>query len=159
MVVLEWVVFYCWMFVFCWRGSRAKHSGLDLSRELGGCLPNASPLRYGDDMGLRYGAIEEFLVGLRLKIHPIKSQLYETALGANFVGFRVMPDRIRVRNDNLRRGRLRLRRLQREYGRGAIDREQFQNSLNSWMAHLNHGDTFRLRQSICDWNSIDFGIG
>jgi RNA-directed DNA polymerase len=126
-------------------------------------------LRYVDDFALfsdDHGflkeakvAIEEFLVGLRLKIHPIKSQLYETALGANFVGFRVMPDRIRVRNDNLRRGRLRLRRLQREYGRGAIDREQFQNSLNSWMAHLNHGDTFRLRQSIFGVNAIGVGIG
>jgi hypothetical protein len=30
----------------CCMDGGAKHSGLDLSRGLGGCLPNASPLRY-----------------------------------------------------------------------------------------------------------------
>jgi retron-type reverse transcriptase len=69
-------------------------------------------LRYVDDFALfsddreflddARSAIEEYLTNLRLKIHPVKSQLFETKKGANFVGFRVLPDRIRVRNDNCR---------------------------------------------------------
>jgi RNA-directed DNA polymerase len=47
-------------------------------------------------------AIEAYLATLRLEIHPIKSQLFETRHGANFVGFRVLPHRLRIRNDNLR---------------------------------------------------------
>ncbi len=115
-------------------------------------------LRYVDDFALfsndrifladARSAIEELLAGLRLKIHPIKSQLFETSIGANFVGFRVLSDRIRVRNDNLRRGRLRLRRLQTKLAAGKIDAQQVQNSLQSWTAHLCHGDTWRLREKI-----------
>jgi hypothetical protein len=53
--------------------------------------------------------IEEYLAQLRLKIHPIKSQLFETKIGANFLGFRVFSDRMRVRNSNLHHARRRLK--------------------------------------------------
>lgn len=115
-------------------------------------------LRYVDDFALfsdDYGflrdardAIESYLTTLRLRIHPIKSQLFETRMGANFVGFQVLPDRIRVRNDNLRRSRLRLRQLQTAYTNGQIDLKQLNQSIQSWVAHLEHGDTWRLRQDI-----------
>ncbi len=49
-------------------------------------------------------AIEKYLVNLRLKLHPVKSQLFETEYGANFLGFRILPDSIRVRTQNLRIG-------------------------------------------------------
>jgi retron-type reverse transcriptase len=65
-------------------------------------------------------AIEEYLASLRLKIHPIKSQLFETRHGANFLGFRVLPNCIRVRTENLRRGRRRLRLMQQDYQEGNI---------------------------------------
>lgn len=93
-------------------------------------------------------AIEEYLAKLRLKIHPIKSQLFETKHGANFLGFRIFPDRIRVRNQNLRRGRRRLRRLQIDYAEGKIDWQQVDQSIQSWLAHLDHGDTYQLRKKI-----------
>lgn len=93
-------------------------------------------------------AIEEYLAKLRLKIHPIKSQLFETKIGASFLGFRVFSDRIRLRNSNLHRARRRLKRLQRDYGRGKIDWDQVNQSMQSWFAHLDHGDTWRLRQQI-----------
>jgi RNA-directed DNA polymerase len=115
-------------------------------------------LRYVDDFALfsddrvflseAKAAIEAFLASLRLKIHPMKSQLFETSAGANFVGFRVLHDRIRVRNDNLRRGRLRLRRLKADLAAELITLEQFYNSFQAWDAHLQHGDTWCLRQKI-----------
>ena len=108
---------------------------------------------FSDDRGfLREArlAVEDYLAGLRLKIHPIKSQLFETRRGSSFVGFRVLPDRIRVRSKNLRRARSRLRRLQKEYARGQISCQQLTQSIQSWGAHLKHGDTSRLRQDIFD---------
>lgn len=121
-------------------------------------------VRYVDDFALfsddkeflekaRIG-IEQYLECLRLEIHPIKSQLCETKHGATFLGFRVLPDRIRVRTHNLRRGRKRLRRLQQECEAGKIQREDIQRSLNSWFAHLAHGNTWRLREKILS----DFGL-
>jgi retron-type reverse transcriptase len=75
-------------------------------------------VRYVDDFALfsddrefladARSAIEEYLVQLRLKIQPIKSQLFETKYGANFLGFRILPDCIRVRTENLRRAKRRL---------------------------------------------------
>ncbi|OLP15444.1 RNA-dependent DNA polymerase [Leptolyngbya sp. 'hensonii'] len=123
-------------------------------------------LRYVDDFSLFSDdrsflattrvAIETYLATLRLKIHPIKSQLFATRIGANFVGFRVLSVgntfpkqiRIRVRNDNVRRGRQRLKRMYRAYVEGQITLEHMQRSLQSWMAHLAHGNTWRLQQDI-----------
>jgi retron-type reverse transcriptase len=85
-------------------------------------------LRYVDDFALFSDdrmfsadsrlAIEEYLETLRLKIHPVKSQLFETNRGATFVGFRVLPDRIRVRAENLQRARKRLKQKQEDYKNG-----------------------------------------
>ena len=117
-------------------------------------------LRYVDDFALFSDdreflvnariEIEHYLTTLRLKIHPIKSQLFETQYGANFVGFRVFPDRIRVRNDNLRRSRKRFRELQYDYYYSQITLEKLIQRLQSWEAHLKHGDTYQLRKQIFD---------
>jgi retron-type reverse transcriptase len=92
--------------------------------------------------------IEEYLVRLRLKIHPVKSQIFTPSQGANFLGFRVFPDRIRVRSENLRRARRRLRRMQTAYAAGQLGQGDISQSLRSWIAHLAHGDTWRLREQI-----------
>ncbi len=97
--------------------------------------------------------IESYLATLRLKTHPIKSQLTQTRYGASFVGFRVLPDRIRVRNHNLQTGRRRLKRLQVAYASGELSEHEVAQSLQSWNAHLAHGDTWRLRQNI--FNNLD----
>ncbi|QZZ21991.1 RNA-directed DNA polymerase [Leptothermofonsia sichuanensis E412] len=98
--------------------------------------------------------MEDYLATLRLKMHPIKSQLFETMHGANFVGFRVLPDRIRVRNDNLRRTRRRMKELQRQYAVGKITLKPLVQRLQSWEAHLLHGDTYRLRRKVFDHYSF-----
>jgi retron-type reverse transcriptase len=115
-------------------------------------------VRYVDDFALfgedRYLlvesqlAIEEYLASLRLKLHPVKNQLLETKSGANFLGFRVFPDRIRVRTENLRRARRRLGQMQVEYSQGKITLKKVRQHLQSWVAHLKHGDTWRLRSKI-----------
>ncbi|MBO3457467.1 RNA-directed DNA polymerase [Aetokthonos hydrillicola Thurmond2011] len=92
--------------------------------------------------------IEEHLASLRLKLHPVKSQLFQTKHGANFVGFRILPNRIRVRNDNLRLARRRLRKMVLDYREGKITQQEVSQSIRSWIGHLKHGDTWRLRQEI-----------
>ncbi|MBF2089383.1 MAG: RNA-directed DNA polymerase [Synechococcales cyanobacterium K44_A2020_017] len=117
-----------------------------------------SYLRYVDDFAL-FSDDREFLVhcrhemedklaGLRLRIHPIKSQCFETRHGANFLGFRILPDQIRVRSENLRRARRRLRHQLDSYRREGIDGADIVKSLESWFAHLEHGTTWHLRQRI-----------
>lgn len=115
-------------------------------------------LRYVDDFALfsddrdwlkwARGEIEAYLATLRLRIHPIKSQIFATHHGANFLGFRVFPHQIRVRSANLRRARRRMRRLQRAYGKGQVDLADVVQRLQSWEAHLKYGDTAALREAI-----------
>jgi retron-type reverse transcriptase len=115
-------------------------------------------LRYVDDFALfsddrgflaeARQAIEAYLTTLRLKIHPIKSQLFETRLGPVFVGFRVLPDHIRVKSANLHRARYRLRQSQKQYASGSLSFEQLTQSVRSWAAHLKHADTWHLRGDI-----------
>lgn len=67
-------------------------------------------MRYVDDFALfqKIASISKMPVNklriisdqLRLKIHSIKSQLFATRVGVNFVGFRVLSDRIRIRSNN-----------------------------------------------------------
>jgi retron-type reverse transcriptase len=93
-------------------------------------------------------AIESQLAQLRLRVHPIKSQLSETRIGASFVGFRVLPDRIRIRNDSIRRSRQRLKKLRFCCAEGLLESDRGVRSFSSWMAHLDHGDTWRLQQCL-----------
>ncbi|GAK53563.1 RNA-directed DNA polymerase [Candidatus Moduliflexus flocculans] len=115
-------------------------------------------LRYVDDFALfdddrerladAKQRIDAFLATLRLTMHPVKSQLFETRHGANVVGFRVLPDRIRVRTENLRRARRRLRQQQADYTAYRLNRQELTQSLRSWIAHLAHGNTWRLRGQL-----------
>ncbi|MBD2458488.1 RNA-directed DNA polymerase [Nostoc sp. FACHB-87] len=93
-------------------------------------------------------AVEEYLTKLRLNIHPVKSQLFETKIGTSFLGFRIFAEKIRVRNSNLHQARRRLKRLQTDYTQGRIQLEKVNQSIQSWFAHLGHGDTWHLRQQI-----------
>jgi retron-type reverse transcriptase len=92
--------------------------------------------------------VEDYLSTLRLRIHPIKSQLFATKIGANFLGFRIFPTHIRVRNQNLRYARKRLKEMQVAYAARAITPSEIQQSLQSWATHLKHGDTWQLRNQI-----------
>jgi hypothetical protein len=60
----------------------------------------------------------------------------------------VLPDRIRVRSDNLQRGRQRLQGLQRDLEAGLVSESEFEQRLIAWFAHLSHADSHHLRQKI-----------
>jgi retron-type reverse transcriptase len=89
-----------------------------------------------------------YLEQLRLFLHPVKTQLFKTKYGANFVGFRIFPDRIRVRSESLKRARRRLKNLKADYMAGVIGYKEVNQSMQSWIAHLNHGDTWLFRERV-----------
>ena len=115
-------------------------------------------LRYVDDLALfadhpeplQHARIrmEDELRSLRLRIHPIKTQIRRCRDGASFVGFVVRPGLLRVRNHNLRRGQRRLRLQTAAVKAGVLPAEAARTSLLSWNAHLAHGHTWRLRRRL-----------
>ena len=92
--------------------------------------------------------IELELEKYRLRIHPVKSQITHATYGENFLGFRIFPNKIRVKSDNLRRARRRMKDLQDDYKNGLKGMDEIGQSIQSWVSHLNYGDTYRLRKDI-----------
>ena len=92
--------------------------------------------------------IEQELVALRLRLHPVKTQIRRTLDGASFVGFHVVRGVIRLRNHSLLRGRRRLKSHAQGVSAGSVSSEQARASLQSWNAHLAHGHTHNLRRRL-----------
>ncbi|MEY2975877.1 MAG: hypothetical protein RLZZ435_14 [Cyanobacteriota bacterium] len=118
-------------------------------------------LRYVDDFALfsddyeqlaqAREQIQDYLITLRLQIHPSKNHLFETQYGATFVGYRILPTHIRVRSDNLIMGRRRLRYKLKKLNQNHLTAQHFYLSLNAWFAHLSHADSWQLREQILNF--------
>lgn len=93
-------------------------------------------------------AVENYLADLRLKIHPIKSQLFKTKLGVSFLGFRILPDYIRVKSDALRRTNRRLKQMQLAYQQHKMSLVKIKHSIQSWIAHLKQGNTWNVCKKL-----------
>jgi retron-type reverse transcriptase len=98
--------------------------------------------------------IEHYLEKLRLKIHPIKSQISQTRHGVNFLGFRIFPDLIRIRSNSLKRARKRIKCQNQLYLNGKLSEAKFRKSLQAWQSHVSYGDTWRLQQQL--FSQLDF---
>lgn len=117
-------------------------------------------LRYVDDMVLLSDsksqlhdwrqAIEEKLIGLRLRMHPKKINIFLTSAGVDILGYLVFPGYRLLRNDNGHRFSRRLRGFANAYYDGKIKWQDFNPSVQSWIGHARQADTFGLRKQIFD---------
>jgi len=89
-----------------------------------------------------------FLADLRLTPNPRSFQVFPVRRGIDFLGFRVYPDHRRLLRANVRRARVRMRRLDRLYERGVVNVEHVTARVLGWVAHARHGDTWGLRRSV-----------
>lgn len=116
-------------------------------------------VRYVDDFALFHDdprqledwrmKISTYLEGRRLRLHPVKTELLSNAEPAQFLGFVLLPDgRRRLPDANVERFRNRLRGLRGRWRHGTVTREEVTRRVRSWIAHAEHANTWRLRQSI-----------
>ena len=92
--------------------------------------------------------IAEYLISLRLKLHPVKSQVFPVRNGTDFLGYRIFPTHRLVRRDSVTRFRRRMRRLQEAYGKGEVSLSHIRQSMQSWLGHVSHADSYRLRKQL-----------
>jgi len=92
--------------------------------------------------------ISEYLVALRLKLHPTKCQVSPVKDGTDFLGYRIFPTHRRMRKDSVTRFRRRMRRLQKAYARGEVSLCHIRQSMQSWLGHASHADSYRLREQL-----------
>jgi retron-type reverse transcriptase len=94
-------------------------------------------------------AVQEFAGDhLRLVLHPKKSLVFPVRVGVDFCGFRLYPTHRRLRRSSIRRFVRRFRRQRQAYRRGELALEEMHVSVQSWIAHAAHGDTWRLRDRL-----------
>lgn len=93
--------------------------------------------------------LTELLAGLGLVLNP-KTTIAPTAQGVPFLGLRVFPDHRRVLRPNVVRGRRRMRGSLRALAGGEAQTAEVASSTTSWIAHLAHADTYRLRAALAD---------
>jgi retron-type reverse transcriptase len=108
-------------------------------------------LLFSDDKAQLHRWKEEimaFLGGLRLALHVRKSVVFPVSEGIDFLGYRVFAARRRMRRTTVRRFTRRLRSLQEGHRGGRIPIQQVSQSIQSWVAHCRHAQTFRLRRAI-----------
>jgi len=115
-------------------------------------------VRYADDV-LLFGAdtatlaqhryrISAFLASLRLVLHDRKTQIFPVDTGIPFLGFRLFPTHRRLKRPNVVRFKRRMRRLFRDVADGGLPLERIMMSINGWVAHAAHGNTYRLREQL-----------
>jgi len=108
-------------------------------------------LLFHDDKAMLHRWREEiirFLEGLRLCLHERTAVISRCRDGFGFVGYRIFPDHRRLRRENVRSFARRLRRMRDACRQGAMTGEQVQQSIQSWVAHAAHADTWRLRERL-----------
>jgi len=94
--------------------------------------------------------VEKYLDSLRLKVHQRKCRVYRVDEGIQFLGYRIFPTHRLLKKENVLRMRRRLKRLISQYREGLIRFERIHQSIQSWIGHASHADTFRLRARLLD---------
>ena len=90
----------------------------------------------------------EYAASLRLTLHERESVVFPVATGIPFLGWRVYPDHRRLKRRNGVAFQRRYARLREELAEGRVTQERVDASVQGWIAHVAHGDTWGLRRSL-----------
>ncbi|NHZ71799.1 MAG: RNA-dependent DNA polymerase [Aquificales bacterium] len=92
--------------------------------------------------------IEQFLVSLRLKIHAHKTSVHPVTNGIPFLGFLIFPTHRRLQQHNGKKFQRRYKRQLRQVAAGRLSYEKLDQSVQAWIAHASHADTWGLRRAL-----------
>lgn len=92
--------------------------------------------------------IEAWLMeNLSLRLNN-KTQVFPVGINKgralDFLGYRMWTTHRRLRKDSVKRMQKRLNKLQRQYKDGLISLTDIKNRINSWLAHANHADSYKV---------------
>jgi RNA-directed DNA polymerase len=93
-------------------------------------------------------AVIDFAATLRLTLHEDKAQVFPVKNGINFLGWQLFSHHRRLRRENVRHAVRRLRQQQAAYARGELRLDELTASVQAWLAHAAHGETYQLRRRV-----------
>lgn len=92
--------------------------------------------------------IMDYLKTLRLRLHENKSRIYRTSDGVDFLGYRIFPCYMLVRKSVVKRYRRKIKKMATDYRNGSIELNRVKSSIQSWIGHVKHANSFTLRKEL-----------
>jgi len=77
-----------------------------------------------------------------------KTSIFPAAQGVNFLGYRIWWSHRLLRKRSVTQMRRKLRWFEREYAAGRIGFDKIDASVQSWLGHAGHANTYRLREKL-----------
>ena len=117
-------------------------------------------VRYMDDAVIIHGEkawlhevkehLREFLrERLALELNS-KTNIFPMAQGVNFLGYRIWPTHRLLRKSSAKRMRQKLRYFAAGYATREFTFDEINASVQSWVGHAQHADTYKLRRRLFD---------
>ncbi len=92
--------------------------------------------------------ISEFLISLKLELHPEKSKILPLRNGITFLGYRIFYNNRLLTRRNVRHFKKKLEENIRLFNDGLISQEQLTCRVQGWMGYAQFGNTYHLRQKL-----------
>ena len=97
---------------------------------------------------------EKFLNNkLHLQLND-KSRVYPYKMGVNFCGYRIFATHKLLRTNSKKKIKNNVRKWNKKYANGTLNIQNAMQSLNSWIGHSSHCNSYKLKQKIL--NKCDF---
>lgn len=94
--------------------------------------------------------IEDFLSDkLDLRLNG-KTGIFPVSQGVDFLGYRIWADHRLLRKRSTKRIKRALKHFQKIYAQDAIDLDQINATVQSWLGHAKHADSYHFRQKLFD---------
>ena len=90
----------------------------------------------------------KFLATIRLRIHEGFAQPTPVSQGLTFLGFRIFPTHIRLKQSKLQNGNRKLMKSKEALEQGKVSQDFFNMQIRSWLNHVSQADSWYLRNEV-----------
>lgn len=92
--------------------------------------------------------VEGFLANkLDLRLNS-KTGIWPISQGIDFLGYRIWPTHRLIRKSSIRRMKRKLKAFKRKYQEGKMDMDKINATIQSWLGHVSHADSYNLRKKL-----------
>lgn len=77
-----------------------------------------------------------------------KTQIYPIRQGINTLGFKIYTDHKLIRDQSKRAMKRRIKAMDRKLKAGQIEEKDIQQSVNAWLGHARHSNSYNLARKI-----------
>lgn len=93
--------------------------------------------------------IKDFLrTSLALELNNKTAIFPVASRGIDFLGYRIWPDYRLLRKSSVKRMRRKIKAYKRRYAAGEMSAEEINRSIQSWLGHAQHADSYRIRTKL-----------